>query len=170
MANPDIKKFPTNTAGKLYFGKWPSVETLRKLQALKVDVIWNLANELKVLIPFETHFIPTVIHGDIEDFGIPENIGAFLGQVKQIASLLASGKNVFVHCWSSIGRTGLALSSLEVVLNHSKPDVALAKAHSTCGGPETEAQKQFVRSFYDHINGSTKKKTTAPVKNVPTKK
>ena len=149
----NIRQFPTNSGGKLYFGSWPNVQTLRKLKDLKVDVIWNLAEELKLLIPYEKHFVPQVIHGNIEDFYVPENMGKFAGQLNKIVGLLESGKNVFIHCWQGVGRTGMILASIDMLLNNHKPNQALANAKSAAGGPETLDQIKFVHNLHSYLNG-----------------
>jgi hypothetical protein len=154
MSNPKVvKRFPIKSPGKLYYGPWPSVEMLRTLKKLDVDTIWNLAQELDLIIPYEKYFVPNVIHGNIEDFYIPENITHFATQLNQIAGLLRSGKNVFIHCFGGHGRTGMALAAIDLMVSDSEPKVALRKAHGATGGPEERSQVDFVQDLYLYLQG-----------------
>lgn len=154
MPNPKVvRRFPIKSAGKLYYGPWPSVEMLRVLKEHNVDTIWNLAEELNVIIPYEKYFVPNVIHGNIEDFYIPENMTGFATQLTKIANLLKSGKNIFVHCFGGHGRTGMALAAIDMMVSDSDPKTALRKAYGATGGPEELSQVDFIKDLYLFLQG-----------------
>src|ERR1700722_1070277 len=148
-----VRRFPIKSAGKLFYGPWPDVAMLRILKKQKVDTIWNLAEELKPLIPYEKYFVPNIIHGDIEDFYVPENMEKFAGQLQQIADKLKVGKNIFVHCFGGHGRTGMALAALDMMVSGSDSKGALQKAYGATGGPEEISQVEFVEDLSYFLKG-----------------
>lgn len=138
-----LNKFPLNDFD-VYFGAVPDITTFELLEKLGIYAIWNLAAELKYFSMIEEHYVDVVINGDIADFSIPKDVEAFLNQLNEIAILLKSGKKVFVHCFSGIGRSGMILAALKMFIDKASAIQALQLAELHTGGPETEIQKEFV--------------------------
>lgn len=148
----DVKKFPT-TSGQLYYGPWPGMKVLRFLKKEGVHTIWNLAAELGNLIPYEKSFVDNVLHGDVIDYDIPDKPEKFVKQLKHIVSLLNSGKSVFIHCFAGHGRTGMALASIDLLMNDAKFKEAITHAKAAAGGPETRYQVKFVDALAKYLKG-----------------
>jgi hypothetical protein len=145
-----LKRFPTSS-GELYWGPCPSYKMLAKLRDIGVDTIWNLGRELAVFVQHEKAYVPHVIHGDIGDYDIPDNGLKFLKQVRQIAVLLNAGLKVFLHCAGGVGRSSMALASLDIVMNGTPAKQALQKANAYAHGPDTEEQHHFVKQLAHYL-------------------
>lgn len=135
------------TIGELFYGSFPSRETLIKLKEEKVDLVWNLMAELPGVLKMEKEYFQ-VIHTPIYDYWIPEH-ASFLQDLDSVCSHLDSGKNVFVHCLGGHGRTGMALACMAIRLMGMTPNEALMLSKKLCNGPEVEEQKDFVRTIKD---------------------
>jgi protein-tyrosine phosphatase len=147
--------FPTNSTGKLYFGHFPSAETLDELKNKGVVAIWNLGAELLVELEMEEEQFETVIHSKIVDYSIPDSPKDFLADVKRVVSLLNSGKDVFVHCFGGHGRTGMALASIACLVNKASTADALALAKEHCSGPERLSQVKFIIDLFQSSSSSS---------------
>jgi protein-tyrosine phosphatase len=123
--------FDTPLSGKIFFGS---------LKENSVCVIWNLLETDCTAKLEEEHF--SVIHSPIDDFSIPKDPESFHKDVRSIVLLLARGKNIYVHCFSGHGRTGLAVLSLLLYLGIDK-DKARQDVREHIGGPETQEQLEF---------------------------
>lgn len=140
-----FKKFSA-ISGELYYGPMPTFETLKKLESLGINIIWNLGAELQECYNLEKAMFDTVF-SEIPDFSIPPNKNRFLTELNIICENLRAGKKVFVHCLGGRGRTGMALAAVALQLNGLSSFEALNAAKGACNGPETENQKEFIRSL-----------------------
>jgi protein-tyrosine phosphatase len=92
----------------------------------------------------------------IDDRGVPASGQEALAVVRELASVLAEGKSVAVHCRQGVGRSALVaacvLGSLGV-----RPDQAferIARARG-CPVPDTGEQRAWVKAFVDrHFPGT----------------
>jgi protein-tyrosine phosphatase len=150
MSIVDLNRFPTKH-GELYYGRMPDSNTLKKLKKENISCIWNLAAELDFLIKTEKSFVPIVIHGNIKDYSIPDNLSKFVEQLNTIAAILKSEKKVFIHCLAGMGRSGMALAAIDILLNGNKADIALKHAKAATSGPETNEQKDLVSFLGRHF-------------------
>jgi protein-tyrosine phosphatase len=136
--------------GKVFFGRVPDQETFLFLKEQQVSGIWNLMDELKYIFVEEQNKFKFVINTPIKDLSIPEGKlkDFFLRDLNFVQRLLKSGINVFVHCLGGHGRTGMALASLLITINHLSIEQALQFTHEICQGPELEIQKDFIRKIF----------------------
>lgn len=81
----------------------------------------------------------------IPDYGIPDDAEALDCLLAKIRELLEQGESVVVHCAGGHGRTGmlaiLLLTHLGIELDEATRRVAQAGS-----GPDTKAQRQFLRA------------------------
>ena len=92
----------------------------------------------------------------IADVSIPNSPGEMAGILDAIDSALARGRNVYVHCWGGVGRTGTVVGCW--LVRHGRTgDEALAELGELWQGveklryrpvsPETREQRQYVRGW-----------------------
>ena len=92
----------------------------------------------------------------IRDHGVPRTASGMTAILDAIDSALGAGRNVYVHCWGGVGRTGTVVGCW--LVRHGSPgDAALRrvdgwwrtmdKAVPWWDSPETGAQKRFVREW-----------------------
>lgn len=136
-----MQKFLTKN-GALYFGSNPTDEEYEELKANNISVVWNLGAELTIEADLEREFAD-VVFSPIDDGYIP-NIDSFMSDLESVLNKIADGEKLFVHCLHGKGRTGLALSSLSMVLDGLGPKEAMDKAKAHCGGPEKKVQVAFI--------------------------
>jgi protein-tyrosine phosphatase len=84
----------------------------------------------------------------IADLGVPssrEDTHAAMAILNQVEKLLATGRNVAIHCRQSIGRSGMIAASL-LVMAGSDPLEAFASVSQDRGlpVPETNEQREWV--------------------------
>lgn len=162
--DPPMRRFPTSS-GELYFGRVPEYSTLAKLRDMGVDTIWNLGAELAAFVQHERAYVDHVIQGDVPDFGIPTNPTKFLKQAQVVASLLKTGKKVFVHCHGGVGRTSMALATIQLLMSNDNGELALQKANEAANGPDTEQQERFVEALARQLKRPVAEKVS-PVETV----
>jgi protein tyrosine phosphatase len=81
----------------------------------------------------------------VVDYGVPEDLEAYLGLVREIADALRAGERVLVHCAGGCGRSG-TFASLVLVALGADPESAEATYRGAAGcGPESRAQRALVR-------------------------
>jgi hypothetical protein len=79
------------------------------------------------------------------DYGVPEDLDAYLALVREIAVALRLGERVLVHCAGGCGRSG-TFASLVLVALGMDPEAAEAAYRQARGcGPESPAQRALVR-------------------------
>lgn len=148
LSETKIKKMPTSS-GKLLFAGMPNNQMLNEL--IDCDCIWNLAEELDYLLPYEKLVAKEVIWGNIRDFHQPDDTEKFVSQLKHVVNLLQEGKTVFVHCFGGVGRTGMILAAIKMSLDEMTPDEALKEAFKYSGGPEKTEQFDFIYKLYNEL-------------------
>ena len=92
----------------------------------------------------------------IVDVSVPRSPGEMAGILDAIDSALAGGRNVYVHCWGGVGRTGTVVGCW-LVRHGRNGDVALAELGELWRGvekicyrpvsPETREQREYVRQW-----------------------
>jgi protein-tyrosine phosphatase len=82
----------------------------------------------------------------IADMSVPSDTEAFLGALTGLAARVREGEHVAVHCYASVGRSGI-ISSLLLVLCGWEVETALATLSAVRGRPvpETDEQRAWVR-------------------------
>ncbi len=135
-------------------GEWLADE-LAILKAQGLDVIVSL------LTPGEMHELDlndeqelAAQHGmqvllfPIQDRQVPSSFAATQGFVQQLASLVAAGKYIGVHCRQSVGRSSLIVASMLVTMGlHAETAFSRIAAARGCAVPDTEEQRQWVQGF-----------------------
>lgn len=150
-----LKRFPT-PSGELYYGPLPMVADLKNIQRNNIDIIWNLAAELNVLVPYEKLYTKEVLFGNIPDFEAPSENSLFISQLEYVVNALKQGKKVFVHCHGGRGRTGTGLAAIDVAFGEDS-DKALDKAMAYAGGPESVEQEEYIDKLDTLLNGRPEK-------------
>ena len=92
----------------------------------------------------------------IVDVSVPRSPGEMAGILDAIDSALAHGRNVYVHCWGGVGRTGTVVGCW-LVRHGCAGDEALAELRELWQGvekiryrpasPETREQREYVRQW-----------------------
>jgi hypothetical protein len=122
---------------RLAAGPYP--RDVDELRALGIDAFVDLteAGELPAYVVDAVEHRRVPIH----DFGTPsiDEMEAILGTLDE---LLARGRVVYLHCRGGIGRTATVLGCYLVRQGWSAED-----ALASISGPETEAQRAFVRAW-----------------------
>ena len=151
--------------GRFLAGEYPGARDLAQAR-VKVAAFLNASittfidlTEPHELAPYES-LLPRV---DIEyhrfsirDLGVPPDARYMHGILDAIDAALAAGRNVYVHCWGGIGRTGTVVACW--LQRHGRsPDEALqelahfwqtvAKRHRRPHTPETGEQVAWVRNW-----------------------
>ncbi len=140
-----MKRVETSS-GELYVASEEDVFSFEDSKP-SFDIIWNMARELQFLLEEEKNYADYVFFGDVPDYGIPSDKNVFEKQLNFIVKALQDGMKVMLHCLACHGRSGLALACIKKRLDKMNSNDALAFAYKECKGPETEAQKSFVRSI-----------------------
>lgn len=88
-----------------------------------------------------------ILHLPIQDYNIPDSI--LLRQVvDQALALARKGKNVVVHCFGGIGRSGMFLACMAKIVFNITGEEAIAWVREYVpGAVETDSQRQFVIEF-----------------------
>jgi protein-tyrosine phosphatase len=86
----------------------------------------------------------------ITDRGVPASGPEALSTVQRLASMLAEGRSVAIHCRQGVGRSALIAACLLASLGET-PDAAferIAQARG-CPVPDTPEQREWVKRFVD---------------------
>lgn len=146
---------------RLLAGEYPGAkdrnEAQKRLQlfaAVGISSFIDLTEEGE-LVPYDDLLWPEARWErlPIRDLGVP-SVAAMVVMLDHLDEELARGKRVYVHCWGGHGRTG-TLIGCWMVRHGLGAEQALERIAALRAGipdaahpsPETEAQRQFVRSF-----------------------
>jgi protein tyrosine/serine phosphatase len=155
--------------GKLLAGEYPGArdhaQARTKLEAFVrsgIRTFVDLTEQDEGLAPYESALAALARERTLDlryrrfavrDVGLPAN-GVMPAVLTLIASELAEGRPVYVHCWGGIGRTGTAVGCW-LVEHGMAPDEALDRIATlrrklvdrAIRSPETDAQCDFVRGW-----------------------
>lgn len=94
------------------------------------------------------------VHFPIADMGIPTPRAAE-GLCAALATMMASGRPVVVHCRAGLGRTGTVLAALLIYLGRT-PAQALAEVRQQCRNyVQSDVQHAFLDHFAAHLQSQT---------------
>lgn len=81
----------------------------------------------------------------IQDMSTPEESERFRTELDELASRVRKGEHVAVHCFASIGRSGM-ITALLLCRNGWEPEAAMARLSELRGAtvPETAEQRRWV--------------------------
>jgi predicted protein tyrosine phosphatase len=152
-----------------YPGRFDEEQTRRQIDALLeagIDIFIDLTQPNEVL-PYKRtlseeanlYNIEVTCHRfAIGDFGLPTP-----AQMKSILDTidehLQAGRNIYLHCWGGIGRTGTAVGCYLVRRGRSAQEAldqlaewwkTVPKSHIHPSSPETQAQVDFIRQWAGH--------------------
>jgi protein-tyrosine phosphatase len=101
----------------------------------------GLENERNVTESYGLQFLSL----PIPDLGVPNSTGDALKVISELASMLAAGRNVAVHCRQGVGRSGLvAVAVLMTSGIDAEQAVELVSKARGAVVPETRAQLQWL--------------------------
>lgn len=87
------------------------------------------------------------IYCPIPDFGVPKSTKAINRFIKKVFKALEKG-NVYLHCLSGRGRTGMIVACISVLKKGLSGDQAISFTRSIIRGAiETEPQERFILQF-----------------------
>lgn len=154
--NPSIFKLKQIGAGHLYIMPCPRPQVLAEDMAyymnLGIDTIVCLLEKPEMIVrglALEEHlcreFDLRFEHFSIPDQAIPRNLTAFRGLVNKLEAELRQGRNLAIHCYAGIGRTGVLAGSL-LIRDGMTPPAAmhLMSDKRGCTMPQTQAQYAFL--------------------------
>ena len=87
--------------------------------------------------------VPEHLLFPILDFDVPGDRMAYLQLVTDLAGRLRSGKQVLVHCFGGVGRTGMTANAVLLNLGVSQEE-ARKRVQAAGAGSETPAQRELV--------------------------
>lgn len=161
--------------GRFLAGEYPGLgsefQVRQRLTALllaDIDTFINLTwpNELppyEAILQEEARLLEktvTCLRFPILDFGLPTP-QEMTRTLDAIDAALAAGRNLYLHCWGGVGRTGTTVGcylvrhgmSGEQALQHLAGLYrAAAQSQRHPRSPETEAQAAFVRAWREQQN------------------
>ncbi len=159
---------PGRFAAGEYPGAWNREEAAGKLRTLLqkgINHFIDLTEANEGLEPYagivarEADRLDTkVVHErhPIVDVSVPNSPRETAGILDAIDAALADGKNIYVHCWGGVGRTGTVVGCW-LVRHGVTGDEALArvadwwrgvpKAYRLPHSPQTHEQREYVRNW-----------------------
>jgi protein-tyrosine phosphatase len=137
--------------GRLLAGGYPA-HTLSRLREAGIDFFLDLTVEGEYLVP---PYAAEAEHRrlSIRDFGCP-SVDGMRATLDAIDGALERGKNVYVHCYVGVGRTGTVVACYLVRHGMAPRDALDAIARWRRGrlnerrrSPETDEQQRFVLAW-----------------------
>ena len=128
--------------------KHRGVDTLVSL--LEQSEVWELGlqDAEKICTEWGVEFM----HFPIEDVSVPEREGAFIQLAKELASQLAEGKSIVVHCRMGIGRSSIMAAAILIVSGVPADGIfTLISKYRRIEVPDTEEQKEWLMSIADQL-------------------
>ena len=125
------------------------VDTVVSLLQFNEANAFSLADEPAVCRDFSIEFI----NFQIQDHGTPKFFVPFNQLVHTLANELENGKNIAIHCYAGIGRTGITAASILIKLG-MKVDMALIDLSYARGlkVPETIEQITWLHHHSDQLS------------------
>ena len=179
MPRPDTDNRPMPNSywvrqGRLAAGEYPSsfdsresVRKLRTLIASGIDHFIDLTHPSDGLRPYhriaeqEAHSLCRTVEWErhsIVDLSVPAQPDEMTAILDAIDDALDQGKNVYVHCWGGVGRTGTVIGCW-LVRHGLSGEEALAQIADWWSGvekigrhpssPETAEQRAYVREWIE---------------------
>ncbi len=87
----------------------------------------------------------------IPDFGVPADIDAFEGMIRQSVAILRKQIPLCVHCYAGIGRTGIVLACIAGLYLSVDGNEAIERVRNSRLALETDEQIVFVNTFLESI-------------------
>ena len=146
-------------AGEYPFAHDPALAQAKLAAYLKagINTFINLthAHELE---PYHVHLPADIVHVRIpvRDMDVPVDARHMVKILDTVDAALDAGRNVYVHCWGGIGRTGTVVAcwlqrhgrSADEALNELAAHwTTVAKRDRARRSPETDAQVAWVRRW-----------------------
>lgn len=158
-----MKKIPLNLKGKLFCSSMPYsiFDVHNNIISLflrnKINIIVNLAEREEYLrrssedlkeVYKENNF--EEINFPIQDFNVPTQ--DIIDLIKTIISNLTSGKNVVIHCFAGLGRTGVVASIVSGTILKLSGGESINYINTTLKNKYilTKEQKKFILSHLDN--------------------
>ena len=93
------------------------------------------------------------INFQIQDHDVPQFFVPFNHLIDKLVGDIYKGKNIAIHCYAGIGRTGLMASSILIKLGmHVDPAVIALSQTRTLKIPETIEQISWLHHFADQLS------------------
>ena len=128
--------------------------TPMKFDSYKEDVIQAIS------MSGNSQLQPSFLHYGIRDFDVADSLEGLDRLIANLADRIRSGEVLYLHCWGGKGRAGLVSACLigefyDIGANEALERIsAYANLRVSPGtaihSPETEAQKDQVRAFYQY--------------------
>ncbi|HPY41236.1 MAG TPA: protein-tyrosine phosphatase family protein [Thiolinea sp.] len=156
MTHPSIFKLKQIGSGHLYIMPCPRPQVLAEDMAFYMDLGINtvvcLLEKSEMIargLALEGNLCQELDLGfeyfPIADRSIPSNLPVFRNLVENLYQQLQQGRNVTIHCYAGIGRTGVLAGSL-LIRDGMQPHAAIELMSTVRGHnmPQTQAQYEFL--------------------------
>ncbi len=126
-----------------------------QFQQRRISVVLVLAERRECLeragidlIDFYSEHGLQVIHLPIHDFGVPDK-AAVKRVLQKVIRLANDGRNIVIHCFAGVGRTGTIAACLagEVFGDSGEKAIGRVRTWIGDGSVETHEQKRFVIEY-----------------------